>query len=212
MKITKFRHACLHVQDGDASILIDPGVFSADAPGLAELTGLSAVLITHAHPDHVAPDLLGRVLGSNPDAAVFADPDTAEQLSATGLSVTAVEAGTSLDVGTDVRVLGGDHAVIHRDIPVIPNRCYLVGGRLLHPGDSLTVPDVPVEILAVPAMAPWMAVKEAVDYLRAVAPRTTFPIHEQMLSSTDTVYRLLSTLAPDATDWVDLDDGATREF
>ena len=55
-----------------------------------------------------------------------------------------------LDVGTSVEVFAGDHAVIHRDVPVISNACYLIGGRLLHPGDSLTVLDRPVEILALP--------------------------------------------------------------
>lgn len=209
MKITKLRHACLHVQDGDASILLDPGVFS---PGAAELTGLTAVLITHSHPDHLDPELLGRVLAANPGVDVYADPASVELLAGRAISARAVSAGDALDIGTRVTVLGEDHALIHRDVPVIPNRCYLIGGRLLHPGDSLTVPDEPVELLALPAMAPWMAVKEAIDYVRAVTPRVAFPIHEQMLSTTTTVYRLLSTLKPDATEWVDLDDGAAREF
>jgi L-ascorbate metabolism protein UlaG (beta-lactamase superfamily) len=209
MKITKLRHACLHVQDGDASILLDPGVFS---PGAADLTGLTAVLITHSHADHVDPALLARVLAANPGAALYADPLSADQLRDAGIMARAVEDGDTLDVGTPVTVHGRDHAVIHRDIPVVPNRCYLIGGRLLHPGDSLGVPDAPVEILALPAMAPWMAVKEAVDYVREAAPRVAFPIHEQMLASTEMVYRLLSGLTPADTEWVDLDGGVGREF
>jgi L-ascorbate metabolism protein UlaG (beta-lactamase superfamily) len=209
MKITKLRHACLHIQDGDASILLDPGVFSAAAAGL---TGLTAVLITHSHSDHVDAGLLTRVLAANPEAALYADPASADQLRAAGITAAVTEAGQTLDLGTPVTVYGRDHAVIHRDLPVVPNRCYLIGGRLFHPGDSLVVPDAPVEILALPAMAPWMAVKEAIDYVRAVAPRVAFPIHESMLSSTDTVYRLLSTLKPAQTEWADLDDGVTREF
>jgi L-ascorbate metabolism protein UlaG (beta-lactamase superfamily) len=39
------------------------------------------------------------------------------------------------------------------------------------------VPPVPVGVLALPAVAPWMRISEAVDYLRAVAPRTALPIH-----------------------------------
>ena len=74
-----------------------------------------------------------------------------------------------------VEVFAGDHAVIHGDVPVIPNACYLIGGRLLHPGDSLTVLDRPVEILALPTSAPWMAVKEAVEYFRAVNPAVAIP-------------------------------------
>ncbi|PPJ03856.1 MBL fold metallo-hydrolase, partial [Nocardia cyriacigeorgica] len=38
-------------------------------------------------------------------------------------------------------------------------------------------PPTPVGVLAVPAVAPWMKISEAVDYLRSVAPRTAIPIH-----------------------------------
>ena len=43
--------------------------------------------------------------------------------------------------GARVEVLGGQHAVIHPDIPVIPNNAYLVDGTHLHPGDALTRAD-----------------------------------------------------------------------
>ena len=79
-----------------------------------------------------------------------------------------------------IRALGGKHAVIHPEIPVIDNISYLVGdgehpARFMHPGDALFVPDEPVDVLATPAAAPWMKISEAVDYLRAVAPLTRYP-------------------------------------
>ncbi len=212
MQIRKFRHSCLHVTDGDASVLIDPGVYSS---GYDTLTGLTAVLITHGHADHLDPDGFARVLAANPQATVYADPsiaaEIAEHPAATSSTVTAVRPGDVLDVGTRVEVSGGEHAVIHADIPVIPNVCYFVGGTLLHPGDSLVVPDHPVPVLALPVSAPWMAVKEAVDYLRAVAPDRAVPIHEQVLASTATVYGLLSRLGPERTEWSDIDDGSVLD-
>ena len=204
MRITKYGHSCLHITDGSASILIDPGIFSQ---GFETLSGLTAVLLTHQHPDHVDPKRLPLLLRGNPGATLYADAGSVQVLADAGITATAVATGDVLDVGTTVEVFAGDHAVIHRDIPVIPNACYLIGGRLLHPGDSLTVLDRPVEILALPTSAPWMAVKEAIEYFRAVDPKAAIPIHDKLMANPAMVYGLLQRLGPADARWVDLDDG-----
>jgi len=209
MKITKYGHSCLRVVDGSANILIDPGTFSA---GFEELTDLTAVLVTHQHPDHLDRDRLSVVLAGNPGVSVYADEATAGQLAAAGVEATAVHSGDQLDVGTPVQVVGRDHAILHVDIPVIPNVGYLIGGRLLHPGDSLAVPEQDVEILAVPASAPWMAVKEAVEFFRAVNPAVAFPIHEKVMANPAMAYALLARLGPPNARWIDLDGGHTEEL
>jgi L-ascorbate metabolism protein UlaG (beta-lactamase superfamily) len=99
-----------------------------------------------------------------------------------------VQVGDVLEVdGLTIRGVGGRHAVIHPEIPVIDNISYLVGdaghpARLMHPGDALFVPDEDVEVLATPAAAPWMKISEAVEYLRAVAPRHAVPIHQGIIA------------------------------
>lgn len=208
MRITKYGHSCLHVVDGDADILIDPGSFSA---GFEQLTGLTAVLITHQHPDHLDLDRLPALVAANPQATLYADAGSATKLQAAGIAATAVNAGQSIDVGTPVTVYGRTHAVIHADLPLIENAQFLIGGRLLHPGDSLELPDVPVEILAVPASAPWMAIKEAIDFYRAVAPRAAFPIHERVLANPAMAFGLLEQLGPDGSSWQQPADGAEFE-
>jgi L-ascorbate metabolism protein UlaG (beta-lactamase superfamily) len=209
MEITKYGHSCLRVVDGSANILIDPGAFSA---GFEDLTGLTAVLVTHQHPDHLDRDRLPAVLAANPGVSVYADEATAGQLGEAGIGASAVHSGGDLDVGTPVQVVGRDHAIIHADIPVVPNVGYLIGGRLLHPGDSLAVPEQDVEILAVPASAPWMAIKEAVEFFRAVNPAVAFPIHEKVIANPAMAYGLLSRLGPTGARWIDLDDGHTEEL
>jgi len=204
MRITKYGHSCLHISEGSASILIDPGAFSQ---GFETLSGLTAVLVTHQHPDHLDPKRLPLLLRGNPGATLYADAGSVDLLAKEGITATPVASGDRLDVGIGVEVFAGDHAVIHRDIPVIPNACYLVGGRLLHPGDSLTVLDRPVEILALPTSAPWMAVKEAVDYFRAVDPKAAIPIHDKLMANPAMVYGLLQRLGPPDARWVNLDDG-----
>ncbi|HTF60591.1 MAG TPA: MBL fold metallo-hydrolase, partial [Actinomycetes bacterium] len=101
------------------------------------------------------------------------------------------------------------------DIPVVPNVGYLVGGRLFHPGDAFTPPGQPVEVLAVPAGAPWLKVSEPIDYLRAVRPRVAVPVHDQVLSAAGRSihYRQLEQLGgKGGTTLRVLDDGAPAEL
>lgn len=207
MRITKFGHACLLVTDADARVLIDPGVFS---PGWETLTGLTGVLVTHSHPDHVDPARIGALISANPTAAVHADADGANVMAEAGVTASVVAPGDTLDVGTAVEVVGGDgrHALIHPDVPRVTNVGYLIGGRLLHPGDSLEVPAQDVEILALPVMAPWMALKEAIEFYRAVDPAIGVPIHEKLLANTSMFYAQLARLGPAGSRFLDLDDGA----
>lgn len=208
MQITKLGHSCLHVVDGDANILIDPGTFSA---GFEELTGLTGILITHEHLDHLDLERLPAVVAANPQAALYADRGSAAKLQAAGLTATAVSAGDSFDLGTIVTVHGDQHAVIYSEIPSISNASYLIGGRLLHPGDSLDVLDLDVEILALPTAAPWMALKESVDYYRALAPQVAFPIHERILVNPTMFYGIQEKFGPIGARWVTPTDGDTFE-
>jgi L-ascorbate metabolism protein UlaG (beta-lactamase superfamily) len=207
MEITKYGHSCLHVRDNDASILIDPGTFSS---GFETLTGLTAILVTHVHADHLDPARIGALVAANPDAAVHADAAAAEEMTKAGVTASVATAGQVYDVGTRVQAFGEQHAVIHSDLPQFGNVGFLIGGRLFHPGDALTVPDQEVEILAVPAMAPWMAIKEAIDYQRAVAPKVSIPIHEALLRNTDMYYTRLENMGPNGLRWLNLDDGTTQ--
>jgi L-ascorbate metabolism protein UlaG (beta-lactamase superfamily) len=210
VRAQKFGHSCLLIEEGDARVLVDPGTFSR---GFEDLRGLTAVLVTHQHPDHLDTERIIPLLAANRNARIYADEATAARLDELGLSPVVARAGEHFDAdGLAVEVIGRDHAVIHPDIPVIPNVGYLVGGRVFHPGDQLTVPDKPVEVLAIPAVAPWLKISEAVDYLRAVAPRTAIPIHEAVSAVPQMYYRLLESLGPEDTHLLVLDDGEPADL
>jgi L-ascorbate metabolism protein UlaG (beta-lactamase superfamily) len=187
MHLTHFGHSCLlasfPAQNGsDTTLLFDPGTFSH---GFEGVTGLSAIMVTHQHPDHVDTSRLPALVDANPDAALYADPQTAAQL---GDPWRPVHPGDELTInGLKVRGTGGVHAVIHPEIPLINNISYLVGdsehpARLMHPGDALFIPAEPVDVLALPAAAPWLKISEAVEYLRAVKPLRAIPIHQGILN------------------------------
>jgi L-ascorbate metabolism protein UlaG (beta-lactamase superfamily) len=194
--LTRFGHSCLLVEHDDARLLLDPGIFST---GFVDLRGLTAVLVTHAHPDHLDGDRLRALLTANPDARLHCDEGSASDLA--DLSPTVVHDGDTLDLGARVDVVGSTHAVIHPDLPRIPNVGYLVAERFFTPGDALTVPRADVEVLGLPTAAPWLNLTDAVGLLRAVAPRLAFPVHDAVLATPQIWYRQLEALAPEGTEY-----------
>jgi L-ascorbate metabolism protein UlaG (beta-lactamase superfamily) len=211
VRLTKFGHSCLLVEEAAARVLLDPGSFSE---GFEELDGLTAVCVTHQHIDHLDRDRVRALLDANPGVRVVADEGSAPALDEAGAAVEVVHDGDELTLGgLGVRVAGREHAAVHPDVPRVPNVGYLVGGRLFHPGDALTVPGEPVEVLAVPAGAPWLKLAEAVDYLRRVGPRVAVPVHEKVLSAAGIAihYRQLEELGRRTVLRV-LDDGRPLEL
>ena len=203
MEVTHFGHSCVLLDTGAARLLIDPGSFSQ---GFEGVTGLDAVLVTHQHPDHLDPERLPALLRANPDARLIVDSGTAGQLG--GVDHETVEPGATVTVGgARVEVLGGQHAVIHPDIPVIPNNAYLVDGTHLHPGDALDTVPGDVDVLFLPAAAPWSKISETIEYLRAVAPRAAVPIHQGILANPAVFYGHFDRLGPERTTFRPLDPG-----
>jgi L-ascorbate metabolism protein UlaG (beta-lactamase superfamily) len=179
VKLTKFPHACLRIEQDGAVLVVDPGSFSDPADALR---GADAVLITHEHADHVDVDALKAA--ARPGLEIYAHPDVAAQLSEVDAAVTPVTPGDTVTAaGLDVRVFGDRHAHIHEDVPDIPNNAYLIGGRVYYAGDAFSLPGVEVETLFVPIGAPWMKLAEAIDYVRAVAPQRAHPTHDAVLSA-----------------------------
>jgi hypothetical protein len=95
-----------------------------------------------------------------------------------------VKDGDVIDVEPfTLRFFGGKHAVIHSSIPIVDNVGVLVNDELYYAGDSFVIPEgIDVGTLAVPAGAPWLKIAEVMDYVTAVSPRRSFPVHEMVLS------------------------------
>lgn len=180
MRVTKFEHAALVVDESGRLLVIDPGSFTRP---LDDLVGVDAIVVTHEHPDHWTPARLSALLAANPAARVFGPAGVVSALAAEGIPATAVVDGETVEAGRFTLLFAGSrHAVIHPSIPVIDNTGVLVNDSLFYPGDAFTVPAFPVSVLATPVGAPWLKISEVMDYVTAVTPKTTFPVHEQTLS------------------------------
>lgn len=178
--MTKLGHATLRFDSEDGTLIIDPGNFTPTVAG-SELP--TVVVITHLHPDHWTPEQLHAIAASTPSLEIFGPAGVVAAAAEAGISVTEVAPAQTVEsAGFTLEFHGGQHAVIHSSIPRIDNVGVLVNGRVFHPGDSLEVPPVQVEVLAAPAGAPWLKVAEAIDFVLAVAPQRAFPIHEAVLS------------------------------
>ncbi|WP_285242398.1 MBL fold metallo-hydrolase [Pseudarthrobacter sp. fls2-241-R2A-127] len=185
MKLTKYTHACVRLEKESGVLVLDPGTFSESAEALA---GAQAILVTHEHQDHLDTKAVVDALTSNQDLALYAPGSVTAQLLGEAAGAAArihtVEPGSSFQVaGFEIRSFGGQHALIHPQIPMVANIAYLVDQNVYHPGDSFIIPDgLSVKTLLVPLHAPWSKSAEVVDFVIGVRAPRAFQIHDGLLN------------------------------
>jgi L-ascorbate metabolism protein UlaG (beta-lactamase superfamily) len=181
MRVSKFLHACLVVEKESGRVLIDPGKFSFldGRVTLDRFDGVAAVLVTHAHPDHLDVEKLKAIL-ERTHAEVHASSEIAAKLSAEGIAVRGFDDGSRRIAGFDVRALPATHEAILS--PTLPkNVAFVLDDRLLHPGDSYA-PSLDacrgIALLALPIMAPWTTELSTAAFAERLAPKRVMPIHD----------------------------------
>lgn len=179
MRLIKHQHATLRLEEAGETLLIDPGTFTLPLDAVTRVVG---VVITHEHPDHWTPGHLDRILEASPGVSIYAPAGVAR--AAEGYAITTVAPGDVVEAGTfHLQFFGGAHEVIHPTLPDIENVGVLVNDRLYYPGDSYAVPEgVTVDTLAAPLGAPWLRIRDAIDFVLAIAPRRAFGTHDMTLS------------------------------
>ncbi len=178
MQITKYEHACFVVSIGDKKLVVDPGSFTVPLP---DTNNVVAVVITHEHQDHWTPEHLQRILDNSPDVKFYAPAGVAAAASDFEFSV--VKNGDKVEADPfTLEFFGEQHAQIHSSIPLVDNVGVLINGQVYYGGDSFTQGPEGVEVLAVPASAPWLKIGEVMDYVAAAKPKRSFPTHEMINS------------------------------
>jgi len=223
VKITHLGHSAVLAEFAGRRILIDPGNIDPQWHGL---TGLDLILVTHQHADHLDPAEAPALFAANPQARVIVEPSivalAGHEVPGVGVipqipDVETLEPGetATLDPVT-ITAVGGRHAVIHADIPRIGNIGYLLAAdgepTLFHPGDSYEFTPSEVDVLAFPTQAPWAALKEGIDFARAIGAPLGFPIHDGLLRDVGRtmVFGRINAMTP--TQLVDLRGAGAYEF
>ena len=184
MRVKKFGHSCLLVEERDETLLFDPGrrEFLDDRATPDAFAGVSLVVVTHWHPDHADAELIGRIVRRS-GAKVLAPAEGETELRAAGVE-SIVPTDGKLTVGAFNLELSG---AVHEPVlgSAVPrNVACLVNGRLLNTGDSFDVVldrYRGVEVLALPITAPWLKELEAAAFAERLAPRRVLPVHDGYL-------------------------------
>ena len=135
MRLTHYGHACVSIDAPQGRVLIDPGNLAGDISGVGEVT---AVLVTHEHPDHLESAKLVDLRSAKPSLALYVNPATRATLSAVE-----AERATVLDHaspqtlpvdGLEVVALPHPHATIYEALPEVANTAFFIDRASLPSG------------------------------------------------------------------------------
>jgi L-ascorbate metabolism protein UlaG (beta-lactamase superfamily) len=212
MKITKYGHCCLLIEEKGLRVLTDPGMYSTRQD---DVKGIDVVLITHDHPDHLHIESLKTVLKNNPQAKIFTNKTVGKMLDKENISYDILEHGSSKNINSVlIEAFGKKHEVIYPSIPQSDNTGYFIANKFFYPGDAFTNPEKHVEVLALPVAGPWLSIKDAVDYAKLIKPKKCFPVHDGMLKSPGgTTHRIpIHILTPLGIEFVVPEENKPMEF
>jgi len=178
MKLTKFQHACFVIEKDATSVVVDPGAFTHD---FIMPKHVSAVFITHNHPDHLDAQKVITILREHPKAVLLAHESILTDFK--NEHTQAISVGETIDVnGITLSFVGGTHEPIDETMPTPVNIGVIADNRLYYPGDSYYAPNVPIKELLLPISAPWLTLGHAMELVRALKPSFAFPTHDAILS------------------------------
>lgn len=213
MKITKFGHCCLLIEEAGLRILTDPGSYTEDVGG--KVRDLDIILITHEHSDHLHVPAVKELVANNPQAKIITNRGVGKMLDKEGIKYTLLSGGEQLEEkGLPLSGHGTEHAEIYKTWPKVENTGYFIGPRLFYPGDAFVNPGKPVEVLATPVAGPWLKLSEVIDYLLEIKPKVAFPVHDGAGGFSKTIWQRTHDLilTPAGLTLGPFEAGETKEF
>lgn len=174
MKITKYVHACLLVEDAGVVVLVDPGVFSYEAKifDVNSLPKLDYIVVTHEHQDHLHMPFLNELLAKFPNAKIITTPSVVENLKQAGITNTSSESDGPVEVFSKK-----SHADLSPFGAAPENIAVHLNGKLTIGGDRHDLEESK-DALALTITAPWGSMMNAAKMALNLNPKTVIPIHD----------------------------------
>jgi L-ascorbate metabolism protein UlaG (beta-lactamase superfamily) len=170
-------------------VMTDPGSYTISEQELER--NIDLVVITHEHADHLHVESLKNILVNNPNAIVVTNTGVGKLLDEAGIAYEKLEDGNSGEFATiALEAYGDKHAEIYEDFGMVQNTGYLFDNKLFYPGDAFVNPNKNIDILALPVLAPWLRIKDSIDYAIALKPRVCFPVHDWNIKSNAFLYKI----------------------
>ncbi len=181
MKISKFLHSCLVFEKQGFKLLVDPGMFSfVEGMITPEMfSDVSAIIITHNHPDHLDIDRLKKILAIS-QAEVYANNQVLQDLEKAGINAVLLNEG-AIKIGPfKIEAISVKHEPL-LDSLAPEMTALIIDDRILHPVDSfeeklLIYKDI--ELLLLPVMAPFTTELKVADFADRLQPKQILPVHD----------------------------------
>jgi len=186
MRVYKFIHSCLVVEEGGDKILFDPGMFSFMESQVTPdaFRDVRTIIITHNHPDHVDVAALKKIVELS-GAMVITNSETKETLSREVIEAMVLDEGSYQSKDFTVRAVPANHEKILA--PTLPqNTAYIINDSFLNPGDSFaTLPYTlrGIKALALVVAAPWTTEVTTAEFAETIAPQMVIPVHDGYVKS-----------------------------
>lgn len=165
MKLTKYEHACLILDNGQSRLIIDPGCFTKLPE---DLGGIEILVITEEHVDHYDLANVRAILDANHKVKIYTTTAVAALLSEEGITSQAISGQQNLhEKSYQLSFYEVPHAAVYRKSPC-QSLSIKVDDYLFYPSDSYNTIDDEVEILALPTSGPWHKLEEAIDLANSV--------------------------------------------
>ena len=172
MKITKYIHSCLLVEEKGKRVLFDPGTYATEGNALdvEYMEQLDFLLLTHEHQDHLDISFVKNLAEKFPNLQIVGNSSVVKFLEKGGVRASAIE-------NEFISMKPAPHEPLLPNQAVPENTLFTIWRRLTHPGDSFNFQET-AEILALPIQAPWGSFVQAMEKAVSLKPKLVIPIHD----------------------------------